>query len=65
MENKKASTFIFSVIAIILGVTLFRQFDFENYKFEKPGLAVVYMIVFVISVYILIKDFRNNSRSKR
>jgi hypothetical protein len=36
MEKKNASTFIFSIVAIILGVTLFKQFDFNNLKFEKP-----------------------------
>jgi membrane protein DedA with SNARE-associated domain len=62
MENKKASTFILSIVAIILGVTLYRQFDFETFKFEKTGLAIVYLIVFVISVFILIKDFRKSSK---
>lgn len=56
MENKKPITFIFWVIAIILGVTLFKQFDFQNLKFEKPALAAVYAVVFVFSVIIIIKN---------
>lgn len=47
---------IFSVIiATILWVALFKQFDFENLKFEKPALAVVYIIVLFISIGSMIK----------
>lgn len=56
MEKKKAITFTFAIVAIILGVTLFKQFDFKNFRFEKTGLAIVYLIAFIISVYILIKN---------
>lgn len=65
MENKgNASVFIFSIIAIILGSTLYKQFNFETFKFEKPALAVVYIIVFVCSIFVLIKNFRNRSEKK-
>lgn len=56
MENKNTLRFTFSIIAIILGVVLFKQFDFETLKFEKPALAVIYSIVFVFSIFILIKN---------
>lgn len=47
---------IFSVIiATILWVALFKQFDFENLKFEKPVLAAVYIIVLFISIGSMIK----------
>ena len=59
MENNKAMSFTFTIAAIILGVTLYKQFDFENLKFEKTGLAIVYMIGFAISIYFLIKNYRN------
>ncbi|SDD74439.1 hypothetical protein SAMN05216464_102439 [Mucilaginibacter pineti] len=59
MERNKTPSFTLSIIAIILGVTLFKQFDFENLKFEKPWLAIVYIIVFVTSIYFLIKNFKN------
>lgn len=51
MENKKPLSFVFIIIAIILGVTLFKQFDFKNLKFENTGLAIVYMIGFAIAMY--------------
>ena len=57
MEKNKAPMFTFAIVAIILGVTLFKQFDFENLKFENTALAIVYMIVFVFAIYVLIKNF--------
>jgi hypothetical protein len=59
MEKKKTLTFTFSIVAIILGVILFKQFDFENFKFKKTGLAIVYIIGFIISLYFLIKNSKN------
>lgn len=56
MENKKPILFIFWVIAIILGVTLFKQFDFKTFKFEKPALDFIYLVVFLFSVFIIIKN---------
>jgi len=61
MENKKVLLFVFRITAIILGVTLFKQFDFEKLKFEKTGLAIVYIVAFVISIYILMKNARKQS----
>ncbi|MFH6945411.1 hypothetical protein [Flavobacterium sp. FlaQc-50] len=59
MKNKKSLNFIFLIVAIILGSTLYKQFNFEKLKFEHNGLAILYSIVFVFSIYILIKDYRN------
>lgn len=56
MENKKPITFVFWIIAIILGVVLYKQFDFQTLKFENPALAVIYIVVLVFSVYYLIKN---------
>lgn len=58
MENSKTLSFTLIVVAVILGVTLFKQFDFEHLKFEKTGLAIVYLIAFVISVFVLVKNSR-------
>jgi len=67
MENKKginmkykiAPNFFFVIIALILGGALFKQFDFQNLKFEKPALAVVYIIVFISSIGFMIKKSKN------
>ena len=58
MENKNnVPVFTFSIVAIILGVVLYKQFDFDTLTFEKPALAIVYIIVFVFSIFVLIKNF--------
>jgi membrane protein DedA with SNARE-associated domain len=62
MEKRKALLFTFSIIAIILGWTLFKQFDFENLKFEKTGLAIVYIITFVASIYVLVKNAKKQPK---
>ncbi|MEO6177943.1 MAG: hypothetical protein ABIP27_22500 [Flavobacterium circumlabens] len=61
MENRKPVSFTLLVVAIILGVTLFKQFDFKTLRFEQPALAVIYLIVFVVCVYFLIKRPKNQS----
>jgi len=59
MENKKGLNFFFLIIAIIIGNALFRQFDFENLKFEKPAIAILYIVTFVSSIYFLIRNYKN------
>lgn len=61
MENKKSLSFPLMVVVIILGVTLYKQFDFESLKFEKPALAVLYIIVFLAALYFLIKKPKKSS----
>lgn len=55
MKNKKTPNFFLVIIAIILGQAVFKQFDFENLKFEKPALAIIYILVFVTAIYLLVK----------
>jgi membrane protein DedA with SNARE-associated domain len=61
MENKKIPSFAFGIIAIILGWTLIKHFNFENFSFQKPLLDALYLIVFVFSIYALIKNYRNRT----
>lgn len=62
MENKKASNFILIIIAIILGTTLYKQFDFDTHQFENTGLAAIYIIVFVTCIVLIIKNIVNNRK---
>jgi hypothetical protein len=43
------------VITVILGVAIFKQFDFQNMKFEKPAIAIVYFIALIIGVGFMLK----------
>jgi len=51
---------IFSIIITgIVGGALFNQFDFQNLKFDKPALAIVYIVVFIFSIGSMIKKSKN------
>ena len=63
MQTKKTLNFFFLIIAFILGSTLFKHFDFINLKFENPVLDIIYLIVFLASVYLIIKDYKKPSNS--
>lgn len=59
MNNKKGIPFPLLIIAIVLGWTIIKQFDFENLKFEKPAMAVIYILTIVMTVYMI---FKNNNQ---
>ena len=56
MSTKKGQSFPLLIIAIVLGGTILKQFDRENLKFEEPALATVYIVTFIISVYLIVKN---------
>lgn len=51
MDKQKAPVFTFSIVAIILGVALYKQFDFETYRFEKTGLAIVHGCIYSVRLF--------------
>lgn len=61
-ETKKGPSFIFIIIAIILGTTLYKQFDFKTGQFEHAAMAVIYGLTFLACVALLIKDYRARSK---
>ncbi|HKO77234.1 MAG TPA: hypothetical protein VJU52_08455 [Flavobacterium sp.] len=61
MESKKGINLFFAFIAVILGWTLFKHFDIKNFKFKDPALDILYLIIFVISIYLLIKDYKKRA----
>jgi hypothetical protein len=60
MGNNKAPVFTLTIVSIIVGVSLFKLIDFATFKVEKPALAVIYLVTFVGSVYVLIKSRKRN-----
>jgi hypothetical protein len=58
MDKKNTMSFTLIIVAIILGAALFKQFDFQQLRFEQPALAAIYLITFGICVSILIKNAR-------
>jgi hypothetical protein len=57
MDSKRGINIFFAIIAIITGSKLYKHFDFQELKFEKPALDVIYLIAFVASIVFLAKDF--------
>jgi len=43
------------IVAIILGVTIFKHFDFETLTFKKTWLDLVYVLAFIITLLLLFK----------
>ena len=48
----------FTFIAFTLGLTLIKHIDFKNLTLKEPVLDILYIVVFVISIYIIIKDLK-------
>lgn len=64
MENKNNSSFILVIVALILGSTLFKHFDFENLRFRQPWLDALYLVTFVVTIYFLIRNYRKKNSNK-
>lgn len=58
MENKKGLSIVLLIPAIIIGVALLKEIDFENLKIEDPAMAIVYFLGFALSVTFLINDYK-------
>lgn len=61
MESKNPMTFTMTIVAIIVGVVLYRQIDFKTMTVEKPALALLYAITFLFAVFVLVKNFRKKN----
>ncbi len=62
MENKKGINWFFAFIVFTLGLTLFKHIDFATFSLKDPVLDVLYLIVFVLSIYFMLKG--NNQPEK-
>ncbi len=61
MDSKKGMNWFFVFIAFTLGLTLIKHIDFKNLTLKEPVLDILYIIVFAISIYIIIKDLKKNT----
>lgn len=52
---KNEYSFPLVIIAIVLGVTLYKQFSFDTLTFEQPAMAVIYGLTFAMTMYFLFK----------
>lgn len=63
MTTKNEYSFPLIIIAIVLGGTIFKEFDFKNLTFEKPALAVVYILTLLMTIYFIFK--KDKSKAKK
>ncbi|ALL06174.1 hypothetical protein AQ505_12140 [Pedobacter sp. PACM 27299] len=61
-DNKDLGSPVFWIIAVILGVTIFKQFDFENFQFKNPALGIIYTLTFIFSIYVIIKGRKKSHK---
>ena len=61
MEKKKGINFMLAIIAIIIGTTLYKHFNFETFSFKKPALDIIFLITFIFTVYAIIKEYRQGT----
>lgn len=59
MKYKIVPNIIAVILALIIGVALFKQIDFLNMTVEQPVLALVYLIGFLVSIGFMIKKTKN------
>ena len=62
MEHQKGINLFFAFIAVVIGWTLFKHIDFRNLTLKEPVLDILYLIVFVMSLYWLIKGFKKQGK---
>lgn len=61
MDNKKGMNWFFAFIAFTLGLTLIKHIDFKNLTLKEPLLDILYIFVFIISIYLMIKNLKKNT----
>ncbi len=61
MENKNNSSFILVIVALILGSTLIKHFDFETLRFRQPWLDALYFVTFLVTIYFLIRNYKKKN----
>lgn len=63
MEIKKSIGWLpFAMIAVVLGVAVFKQLNFEDLSFKKPALGTVYLLSFILSVVLMLTGKKPNNQ---
>jgi hypothetical protein len=61
MQKKLSLNIIFLIITLIVGAGLWKEFDTATMKFKNTGLAIIYAVTFLASLYLLLKDLIRRS----
>jgi hypothetical protein len=66
MKKNNPPVFTLTIVAMIVGVALFKQIDFNTFTVEKKALSAIYFVTFAASVLfwqsIILVNRRNNDR---
>ena len=64
MDNNtktQVSGFAAKFFAVFFGVIVFKQFDFATLQFKHLGLGLLYLAMFVISLYLVFKNNKDKN----
>jgi predicted ferric reductase len=59
MDKLNLNKLTFGILATVIGIALFKQIDFENLRFQKTGMGIIYLIGFAASIFLLLKNEKN------
>ncbi|MCE7067060.1 hypothetical protein [Dyadobacter sp. CY326] len=51
---------ILGILAVVIGAALYKEFDFETFRFKKVGIGIVYLITFVALIVVILRNRRSN-----
>lgn len=55
MKNKICFNFLFAIITFTVGLAFCSEFDFQTFTFRKTALGILYLLVFIVSLYLTFK----------
>ena len=62
MNDKKGLNITLILMAFILGITLLRHFNFETLRFKMPALDILFLLAFIVSIYLIIKEYKEKRK---
>jgi hypothetical protein len=60
VKKEKGSQFIIFMMTAIIGMGLYKQFDFTTRTFRNIPLSILYAVVLVVAIYLIIQNFIKN-----
>ena len=64
MKNKIGFNIIFAILALPIGMALFREFDFQTFTFRKTVLGIIYLVTFIACIFLMLKKKKRKSQLK-
>lgn len=62
MENKKGVNVVLVLMASVLGTTVIKHFDFNTLSFKMPVLDTIFLLTFILSIYLIAKEYRGRPK---